>query len=220
MILLFVGLAFIGVSSLPQTRTETVVEAREGGVWEISGPFKKGDRLTVEYRADTSWYGPNFDFVDEFGKMALKIVLVNVTNPIGGSTIFSVYLSPMGQPGQQPQPYDPLAAVKIWVEPGMPNDGLVVPSNVSLDEIKGIVKYDGTHKVQVLEPYPEPLPTKDNPTPVYKPPVYLGLRRMYEAYPTTYLFPIGGGVTVIGAVFSAWGMKTPKHRVRSHKTKG
>lgn len=216
-ILVFGGLVFIALANLPGNPVrETVSEARDGGTWEISGSFKKGEELIIEYSPHTSWRGPPFETTDEFRSMALRIVILNVTNPLGGSTLFSVYLSPYTRGDQPPDPYGELGAVKIWVAPDMPNEGVQVSSNVTLDELRGTVKYDGVHTLQVLEPYPVPLYTPDNPGPIM-PPAYLGLRREYLVYPTAYLFPVGGGISVLGAVLSAWALRNPKHQTRDRK---
>lgn len=208
-ILLFGGLPMMAVSNLSKNESYSrIIEYAGRGdkpvSWEVSAYFEEGDIIVVDYRPDVSWAEEPFEFSDDYPNVPLKLISINLTDPNGNNTYFSVIL------GKVPDE-EMVAQMKIEVLRDYSSDGLNVSDYP--EKIEGIAKYDGIYKVVCTEPWPS--------NPPVTPPWFLSLSKKYShtIYPLGFLLPAGAIVTLSGVGLTAWSMKSPKRRVTHRKTK-
>lgn len=176
---------------LPQNTTDIICSVYNS--WTITGgPFHRGDRLIVQYIPGANWRLPPYlpkDDIPEVG-MPTKIVGVNISHPIGGSTLITDVLAPERMNVSLGEAM--LVKVLVFIEEGQ-NESLNVNAYFSrklpdtdivryyLEETGGIVKYDGYYTVHLSGPIPM---IGEAP----EPPVSLALIRERPWYTSDYVF--------------------------------
>ena len=217
-IIIFVGLLLIGISTATQTERTSVGTVYES--WEATGgPFHRGDRLIVQYAQGANWRLPPYlppEDPDPRVKVNSKGVIVNVSHALGGSTLFyDVWMPDRYQPTVKL-----MHKVLVYVEEGkneslnldayafekLPDTGDVEIWRYYLDETGGIVKYDGYYNVTVMGPFPPPDPTEGPPDP----PAWITLWREREVYPYNHVFLPGTALVLAGIAVTILGLVTKK----------
>ena len=209
-ILLFSGLPTMAVSNLSHNESyATIIEYvgdDKSRSWEVAAYFEKGDSIVVDYRPDTSWADPPYEFSDEFPNTELKIIYLNLTAPNGNYTYFCVILGKV--PDKQM-----VAQMKIEVMRDYSTDGLNVSDYP--DKVGGIAEYSGIYKLVVRGPGPSE-ETGEEALPFA---LYLSKKYSQTVYPLAFLLPVGAIVTLSGLGLTAWSVKRPRRRVTYRKAK-
>lgn len=219
-ITLSAGLLLTGISTASRTK-EIFTSAEEDNPWEVTAYFEKGDRLKVYYTPAGNWRIPPYlekSDVPEVG-MPTKIVGVNISHPIGGSTLITDVLAPERM--DVPLGEAMLVKALIFIEEGQ-NESLKINAHIFrkipgvngtytvryyLKETGGIVKYDGYYTARLSGPIPM---IGEEPNP----PEALYLIREITVYPYTHLLLPGAFVVLFGVVIIAWGLVAKPSRVK------
>jgi hypothetical protein len=220
-ITLFLGLLLMGISGASRVNVETVAKAEDS--WTVTGgPFKKGDRLKVYYPPPANWRLPPYltrDDIPEAGGVPTKIVGINISHPIGGSTIISDVLAP--ESTKVPLGESMLVKVLIFSEEGQ-NESLNINAYWSrvlpetdivryyLEETGGTVKYDGFYTVHIFGPIPAAPQEPPDPPDVY-------LIRERTVHPYTHIFFPGVATTLSGCLIIVWGLIGKSSKLRKKK---
>jgi hypothetical protein len=217
-ITLAAGLLLIGISTASRNR-EIFISAEEDNPWEVTAYFEKGDRLRVYYTPPGNWRIPPYltkDDIPEVG-MPTKIVGINISHPIGGSTLITDVLAPKRL--NVPLGEAELVKVLVFIE-GRQNESLNVNVYLSrklpgtdivryyLEETGGVVKYDGYYTARLSGPIPM------SPTEEPEPPISLYLIREITVYPYTHLLLPGAFVVLFGIVVIAWGLVAKPSKIK------
>ena len=187
-ILVFAGVIVVSASNTPEEKMpqiSTIASAEHR--WEVGpGRFKENEKLIVDFTPPN----PEYDLIPDY---PVRIV-VEVTGPEGGKTVFAVEFKE-GFGGK-------LAPPKYTVVSN--NDCLTVSD--SLQDVCGIVHYTGDYFANVT--------TRRLGT--WGPPkaLFLKLEVVEMEYPFLFVQPIGIALIVVGGFLSVWGAISSKRKLR------
>jgi len=187
-ILMFAGVIVVSISTNPVERSERaiVAEAPVNNRWEVSAPFNKGEKLSVEFTP------PNLDEVIVFDH-TLKLV-VEISSSQAGKTVFEIEFKKIG---------DKTVLSNITLV--SKDDGLKV-SDPPI-EVGGIVPFTDNYLANITTRknarYTSPGKGE------YWVPENLRLVKevAYKEYPYLFVLPIGILLIAVGGSLSLWGSR-------------
>jgi len=224
----FLVIGFITIVWAATFYTEVVLSNKSWknhDTWEISGDFKKGNRLVFYMIPGKFWFGEPLGPDAGFPFDAAIFIDVSIIDPKGGKTVFTAVYAQV--PTQQPFPKWELFGAEVksndggliieentlwWKADGIPYYNYYGhPSIGDMNGFGGIVKYDGEYKVIVNQE------RSDKPT-------SLELFRQEISFEQPFLFLIPIGATILSAgaalgIWGVWGVRKSKYRTRRLKTK-
>jgi hypothetical protein len=214
LIILFSGLILTSSSSYQYQVTGKEEIASISDTWSISGYFKKGENLTLEFTQHPDWRYLYYLEPEEGEPFYIKHFMVNITNVADNTyTLFKVVLMPPS-----------------GVIPGPPYTFMLYPSEIDVihhsalivedqpEKIGGTVKSDGNHSIKCWldpeyvmdndpdtgEPWPHPASS----------PRKLTLHRVTAEtmHPYGFLLPIGATTIAFGSVMFILGVRSKRRK--------
>lgn len=206
---LFLTYAF---GATQQERTETQMIASLDKSWTISAYFEKGENLTLRFSPQTDWSYLFYLEPEEDQPLYRKYLWINITdNSTSTLTQFRVTLMPpLGITPAAPYGFLLSIASIETIQHG------TLVAEETPKAIGGRVDRSGEYMVE-CELEPERVIGEDRiPKPASPPTLTLNVIRIEVTYPYSSLLPLGISTVAVGAVATAWGVKTRKSKAR-HK---
>ena len=213
-LLIFASIFAVWASNkqINDTRTVTINYAEDS--WKVSAYYDKNQTILFQFIPATDWSQATDPY-----PCPHKFVTVNLTAPNGEYTLFIVTLA--WNPEDPDWKNHPPSIINRTVLP--PVRGIIIPGlgeevspgGETVSAIGGVTTQRGYYTgeiVAMLGPG--------------SPPVWIALRTIEKstAYPYAYMFPVGIGTFLCGAVLTSWGLlgadePTRRHKRRRVKTK-
>ena len=216
-LLIFASIFAVWASNkqINDTRTVTINYAEDS--WKVSAYYDRNQTILFDFVPAKDWSqatDPGSDTIP----FPHKFVEVNLTAPNGEYTLFVVTL--IWNPEDPDWRYKPPSVFNISVIP--PISGITIPElgeevspgGETVSAIGGVTTQRGNYTgeiVGMLGPG--------------SPPVWIALRTIEKStgYPYAYMFPVGIGTFLCGAVLTSWGLlgadEPTRHKRRRVKTK-
>ncbi|MDH5690298.1 MAG: hypothetical protein OEY81_02565, partial [Candidatus Bathyarchaeota archaeon] len=207
---LLIGLVSISRSSVQDIETNTQLVNEKQDQWIISGNYKGGENLSLNFIPHTEWSRPPYP-PDGIETPYSKLFTVNITNTaVNSYTLIEVVLAlslPLGVPPSKPYDY----FLYVYSEEVTHHGAITIEDYP--DKINGIAEDDGLYQVKCsLDPS---VVMGDDllPHPA-SPPRELTLYSITSEAKYSYnlLLPTGISFCIIGLIASIWGVKTKNHK--------